>query len=51
MGVDSTNLSSLKWSDGTTGEGTQQGGVDAVDAAAVGGSYDFSVLKRYAGFQ
>ena len=49
--VDSTNLSSLKWSDATTGEGTWQGDVDDTVTATVGGSYDFSVLKLYAGFQ
>lgn len=34
-----------------TGEGTRKGGVDGAVTAAVGGSNDFSVLKRYAGFQ
>lgn len=49
--VDSTNFSTLKWSDATTGAGNWGDDVDDAVTVTIGGSYDFSVAKFYLGAQ
>ena len=49
--VDSTNYSTMKWSDKTTSPGNWGDDVDDAITITLGGSYDFNVVKYYLGAQ